>query len=159
MDSRGISKVKFPTKIQQWPLLLIGIRSCWQEQPCLWLCCWEKFAGTCLFSMLGQCMVPWSKAQPSPPTATLVEVSLAGGYFPCLCYTVFYTVFHCVTQPNWAPGLSSTGTSVPRCWDKEYLEVAANNFGLWMLLLCFHLIIFSGLERGESPPFVTLAYT
>jgi len=45
------------------------------------------------------------------------------------------------------------------CWDKEYLEVAANNFGLWMLLLCFHLIIFSGLGRGESPPFVTLAYT
>lgn len=119
MDSRGISKVKFPTKIQQWLLLLIGIRSCWQEQPCLWLCCWEKFAGTCLFSMLGQCMVPWSKAQPSPPTATLVEVSLAGGYFPCLCYTVFYTVFHCVTQPNWVPGLSSTGTSVPRMFPNK----------------------------------------
>lgn len=47
------------------------------------------------------------------------------------------TLLHCVTQPNWAPGLSSTGTSVPRCWDKEYLEVATKNFDLWMCCYVF----------------------
>lgn len=160
MDSRGISEVKFPMKIQQWLLLLMGIRSCWQDQPYLWLCWQEKFSGTYLLSMLGWCRVSWSKAWSSPATANLAEVSLAGGYFPLpLLEPHSSTVWHSQTGLLGCHllGQVSPGAGTKNIWKWQQRILTCGCAAMFSCTVCF--TVFSGLGRGELPPFVTLAYT